>query len=649
MASSSCLNLFDYYIYIVTQINFAVDFVPDDKIQRELSNKLSKLKKLKAFYRPLEQVKSLYSSPHAAEGEQSSIISSASANSTIGSWQSCWFSMKPEHNLAVSPQPPASSFSIGQSGDLGRHHQWSAAVAASERLSSCPQCAISIQTTNISRAQDCQVCGCNSSSLSASFRRRSINESLFDETELMELELAANHHRLTAFQRQQKRQASRVHSCQKQFNLTTSVLAPLKNSLKRFAQGVRHLNLSSHSYHILLFVFNISCAVFITTKLVLYSTLWVSSIDDDDDTQQQLSRQHYSAAHSNRHFRHYYSKYQQNQAQNDLDQEDTIKGNNLSLLNLSTATTTNSELTNYETRLVNSSSLASEQQATIWRLIHYMLVCDNFTQFHNSRMLNLISSTLILPSAIRRVSYVLRFLFKLLAGRQSANRRLIPSASIRRTSRTRASFSRGKICLHKMRREPVNIVQLNLAYMKSLHTSWTRWFDIIKKIWLHKHSIEALQSEIYKTPGNQLISASSAIGGNADNLDTRDKLYLYNLTYFDECYSKYFPNSTDVSSIYGKVSRLVNDMNEDISSGQPTSPLMAANAIPISSSRSNHRHAERAETIIGALEFGASSQGQQTTAYWCQELKRKNIFIAKPIHRMDLNEMGWLVLMTFVL
>lgn len=223
-------------------------------------------------------------------------------------------------------------------------------------------------------------------------------------------------------------------------------------------------------------------------------------------------------------------------------------------------------------------------------ILYELIACDTFANFNNSRILNQVAIAYLLPYTITKLVSFFSLLSKIL--------------------------SKDHNNLEKEHNQEVNIVQINVAYLNSLHTSTAKWYKLFKRSWFHKHKLENFELET-----SILNQVKLYEGLSISELDLRSKIYFYNLISFNHCYVGYFGSNCGNN----RTDKLIEE-EEDL----------AASGRLIESEEGDEK-----KTQLQMLQHHEWHEPKK--------VRDKNIFVARPIHRMDLNEMAWLMFMLMVL
>lgn len=318
-------------------------------------------------------------------------------------------------------------------------------------------------------------------------------------------------------------------------------------------------------------------------------------------------------------------------------------------------------------------------------LIYEFIFCDIFQQFTNRRTINLIAASLLLPSTINRLWCLFKLLRKIVtcnktdavSVEQIKGQRRYSYGGSKDFDSNNNDLDKGSKKVELNDEQTINVVQLNVAYLDSLQTTTSGWIELFKDGWHHVHPLQKFDKE---TNLSIKICLSKGILPSCINL--RTKMYSYNMIQFNECYSKYFkPTMSAIdfdhkcNSRFNAIEKLSN--NDDIDtdenktdnsfiqfekdqrmSSDLTTIMNSCGCIKYCAHLTTLEPGDLYDPLTKNLLLNEGKHRLDNVNEIDFDLKMLNIgnnekksqsFVARPIHRLDLNDMAWLVALTMLL
>lgn len=322
--------------------------------------------------------------------------------------------------------------------------------------------------------------------------------------------------------------------------------------------------------------------------------------------------------------------------------------------------------------------------------IYEFISCDIFRRFTNSQTINLLAATSLLPSTLNRLLCLFKLLHKIacdtdLLNRVEQERMLIHESSDNNNNNNNSNNNNntdGKNEKYREFYEIKNVIQLNVAYLGSLKTTTSGWYELFKNGWHHNHPLNKFDKE---TNLSLEICLSEGILPSCINL--RTKMYSYNMIQFNDCYSKYFKplagidfdrkrnsnfigqqqaNNEGINHIkemkkdneiickellrHMRIEKFSNMVNID--SGQSIMDykhLSALNPSGLYDQMARNFASERRREISISESRKSQVNDIDLLNIKVSGNKKSELLVARPIHRLDLNEMAWLLLFILLL
>jgi len=229
-----------------------------------------------------------------------------------------------------------------------------------------------------------------------------------------------------------------------------------------------------------------------------------------------------------------------------------------------------------------------------WLLIR-LLMQDMFSGFESSRSLNRIHLALMLPAVVIRLKTLLAMI---------ADRKMKP-----------ADNAPEKIL-------NINVVQLYISYIATLKADGLNWLRIVKDGWYHRRSTRCSQTS--RTVRNGLFDCSYS------EMSLKSKLYFYNLIDFNRCCSgHFFRNSID------------QDVKEPEGSDEDCNVEIESNGLGDQNPTSRS-----AAEIFPKLYLDQQARPSRLARETGSKIEANGPPLS---HRIDLRDMGWLVVIVIVL
>lgn len=281
-------------------------------------------------------------------------------------------------------------------------------------------------------------------------------------------------------------------------------------------------------------------------------------------------------------------------------------------------------------------------------IFNRVLLADIFIKFNRCQTLNTIAATLLFPSTLTRQIHLIKLLGKL------------------------TFFKKRQQLLNNQNNLSINVVQLNLSYLTSLNTTTKNWYRMAIESWRHNHMIDNFRKE------RSIINKISSIEGTIPSrINLKTRMYYYNLIQFNDCYGAYFPKSLAEPKLNDLSA---DDSSEENSNGRARKTNLIVgrenfnaklSSFVIGNKRSKvhqkkfikSNSSDSIQTITSSSNLSSSTilTSMATDNQLAADAGRKldhliepkriqirNVFIARPIHRVDLSEMAWLISMLLV-
>lgn len=308
--------------------------------------------------------------------------------------------------------------------------------------------------------------------------------------------------------------------------------------------------------------------------------------------------------------------------------------------------------------------------------INEFITCDVYQQFTNRRTINLIAASLLLPPTMNKLWCLAKLLCKIGGDRG----KVVEVNKLKRSSNEGIKhFDSGDNKEDKEdapnNEQTINVVQLNVAYLNSLKTTTSCWIELVKDGWNHVHSLQKFDKET-----NLSIKICLSKGILPSSIDFKTKMYSYNMIQFNDCYSKYFKSMPGIDSDdkgdSGFTIEKFNNNDIEVSNNKNNGSMIVGNKLfklletgrilPDSTKLNSCQDIECYTTPSGrsnmydSLARNLLSNEIKNTLDQTREQpvddievdfkmpngrKKSQSFVARPIHRLDLNEMAWLIIL----
>lgn len=322
----------------------------------------------------------------------------------------------------------------------------------------------------------------------------------------------------------------------------------------------------------------------------------------------------------------------------------------------------------------------SDEQKFISTYIYEFIFCDIFQRFTNSQTINLLAASSLLPSTMNRLLCLFKLLQRIIFDTDQLDREEQERMSIYESSgdNNNNNNTDGNNKRYREFHQIKNVVQLNIAYLNSLKTTTSGWYELFKDGWYHNHSLNKFDKE---TNLSLKICLSEGILPSCINL--RTKMYSYNMIQFNDCYSKYFEPSVGTDFDHKRnITNFIEEQPADNKSMDDIKETKKDNNEIICKESLRHIKMKRFSNMVNvnsgqrmmdyrhlstlnlctlydpmarklASEKRGVSISELTKTSRVHEIdlldikmssyNKSELFTARPIHRLDLNEMTCLI------